>query len=227
MKTISLICLGAMMIALLGGTQDTKRVGEAYPLTICPISQRALGANPVVVVLEDMPDSAMNGREIKFCCGGCSGRFMNDKTGNLKKLDEVIVKDQLKVYPMANCIVMPDDELADPRGTEAMEDKNVVIGNRLYRFCCKSCIRKFKKDPAKYNAELDKLVMKQQAADYPLEVCVISGRSLGESPQELVVANRLVRTCRGGCSKKVKANPTTSIAQLDKARQARNTKTAN
>ena len=152
---------------------------------------------------------------------------MNDKTGNLKKLDEVIVKDQLKVYPMANCIVMPEDELADPRGTEAMEDKNVVIGNRLYRFCCKSCIRKFKKDPAKYNAELDKLVMKQQAADYPLEVCVISGRSLGESPQELVVANRLIRTCCGGCSNKVKANPTTSIAQLDKARQARNTKTAN
>ena len=227
MKTISLICLGAMMIALLGGTQDTKRVGEAYPLTICPISQRALGQNPVVVVLEDMPESSMNGREVKFCCGGCSSRFMNDKTGNLKKLDDVIIKDQLKVYPVANCIVMPEDELADPRGTEAMEDKNVIIGNRLYRFCCKSCIRKFKKDPAKYNAELDKLVMKQQADDYPMKVCVISGRSLGDSPQELVVANRLVRTCCGGCSQKVKANPTASIAQLDKARQAKNTKTAN
>ena len=170
MKTFSLILLGMMMIALLGGTQDSKRVGEAYPLTICPVSKRPLGENPVVVILEDMPESSMNGREVKFCCGGCSGRFMSDKTGNMNKLDEVIVKDQLKVYPVTNCIVMPEDELADPRSPEAMEDKNVIIGNRLYRFCCKGCIRKFKKDPAKYNAELDKLVIKQQAADYPIDV---------------------------------------------------------
>jgi hypothetical protein len=226
MKTLSLIFLGTMMIALLGGTQDSKRVGEAYPLTICPVSKRPLGETPVVVVLEDMPDSSMNGREIKFCCGGCTGRFMADKVENTKKLDEVIIKDQLKVYPVSNCIVMPEDELADPRSAEAMEDKNVIIGNRLYRFCCKGCIRKFKKDPAKYNAALDKLVMEQQAADYPIDVCVISGRPLGESPQQLVVANRLVRTCCGGCSKKVMENPTSSIVKLDKARQAKNTKTA-
>lgn len=226
MKTLSLILLGMTMIALLGGTQDSKRVGEAYPLTICPISKRALGDNPVVVILEDMPESSMNGRELKFCCGGCSGRFMSDKVGNMNKLDEVIVKDQLKVYPIANCIVMPEDELADPRGPKAMEDKNVIIGNRLYRFCCKACIRKFKKDPAKYNAELDKLVIKQQAADYPIDVCVISGRPLGDSPHEMVVANRLVKTCCGGCSNKVKANPTATIAKIDQARQAKNTKTS-
>jgi hypothetical protein len=106
MKTLSLIFLGTMMIALLGGTQDSKRVGEAYPLTICPVSKRPLGETPVVVVLEDMPDSSMNGREIKFCCGGCTGRFMADKVENTKKLDEVIIKDQLKVYPVSNCIVM-------------------------------------------------------------------------------------------------------------------------
>jgi predicted metal-binding protein len=168
----------------------------------------------------------MNGRELKFCCGGCSGRFMSDKVGNMKKLDEVIVKDQLKVYPIANCIVMPEDELADPRGPKAMEDKNVIIGNRLYRFCCKACIRKFKKDPAKYNAELDKLVIKQQAADYPIDVCVISGRPLGDSPHEMVVANRLVKTCCGGCSNRVKANPTATIAKIDQARQAKSTKTS-
>ena len=69
-------------------------------------------------------------------------------------------------------------------------------------------------------------MIKQQAADYPIDVCVISGRPLGDSPNELVVANRLVKTCCGGCSKKVKANPTATIAMIDKARQAKNTKTA-
>ena len=228
MKRMPLLCLGVAMLALLAGTQDTnKRVGEAYPLTICPISQRPLGAKPFVVVLEDMPDADMNGRELKFCCGGCKTRFMADAKTNMDKLDATIIKDQLKVYPLANCIVMPDDELTDPRGPEAMENKNVIIDNRLYRFCCKACVRRFKKDPAKYNAQLDKLIIAEQKASYPFEVCVITGRPLGASPSEFVVANRMVRTCCGGCATKVKANPTAAIAMIDKARKAKTTKTSN
>ena len=106
MKTFSLLCLGALIIGLMGAGQDTKRVGDAYPLTICPVSMRPLNSTPVVTILEDMPDASMNGREIKFCCGGCKSRFLAQAEDNLKKLDEVIVKDQLKVYPKANCIVM-------------------------------------------------------------------------------------------------------------------------
>ncbi|MCH2144557.1 MAG: hypothetical protein MK082_05355 [Phycisphaerales bacterium] len=228
MKKLPLILLGTAMFALLAGTQDTKkRVGDPYPLTICPVSQRALGANPVTVILEDMPDEDMNGRELKFCCGGCQSRFLADADANMAKLDEKIVKDQLKFYPDANCIVMPDDELSDPRGPEAMEDKNVVYGNRLYRFCCKACIRRFKKDPKPYRDALDKLVIEQQKASYPMEVCVITGRPLGDNPQEFVVANRLVKTCCGGCASRVKNDPTASIAKLDDARKAKSTKTSN
>ena len=226
MKTFSLILLGMMMIALLGGTQDSKRVGEAYPLTICPVSKRPLGENPVVVILEDMPESSMNGREVKFCCGGCSGRFMSDKTGNMNKLDEVIVKDQLKVYPVTNCIVMPEDELADPRSPEAMEDKNVIIGNRLYRFCCKGCIRKFKKDPAKYIPKVDELIVADQMPRYPktMPCLVTEAKSLpdpsGSEAKDctlIVYKNRLVRLCCTRCNKKFEADPAKYIAKLDAA----------
>jgi hypothetical protein len=214
------------MLMLLAASQDTKRTGDAYPLTTCPISGRVLGENAVVVVLSEMPEDAMNGREVRFCCNGCRGKFEAEATTQIPKLDELIIKDQLKVYPVSSCIVMPDDLLTDPRGPEAMEDKNVVIGNRLYRFCCKGCIRKFKKDPKTYAAVLDKIVIEQQSADYPLDACVVTGLSYGDKPFEFVVANRLVRTCCGGCARKVKASPTEAIAQVDAARKARTNKTS-
>lgn len=220
-RITALASLGAAMLVLLAAGQDTKRVGEAYPLSTCPISGRALGENAVVVVLSEMPDASMNGREVRFCCNGCRARFEQDAKAQLAKLDEAIIKDQLKVYPAGNCIVMTDDELADPRGPEAMEDKNVIIGNRLYRLCCKACIRKVKKDPKTFGANLDKMVMTEQAKDYPLEVCVITGRPMSAKPVEFVVANRLIRTCCGGCANKVRANPSAAIMQVDNARAAK------
>jgi hypothetical protein len=225
-RITAVTCLGAAMLMLLAADQDTKRAGDAYPLTTCPISGRTLGENAVVVVLSEMPDAAMNGREVRFCCNGCRGKFEKEAATQLPKLDELIIKDQLKVYPVTNCIVMTDDELADPRSPEAMEDKNVVIGNRLYRFCCKGCIRKFKKDPKTFSAELDKIVIEQQSEDYPLDVCVVTGSPYGDKPFEFVVANRLVRTCCGGCAGKVRANPTDAITKVDGARAAKTTKTS-
>jgi len=202
----------------LGAPQDApKRVGDAYPLTICPVSKRPLGDSPMVVILQGMQDSDMNGREVKFCCGGCKTRFMANPKASLEALDAAIVKDQLRVYPLANCIVMPDDAMTDPRGDKAMQDKNVIIGNRLYRFCCKACIRRFKRNPGPYTSVLDKLVIEQQSENYPLEVCVVSGNKLTQKPFDLVVANRLVRTCCGGCADRVRSDPTASIAMIDKA----------
>ena len=228
MPRMPVALLGIAILALLMGAQGSKeRIGDAYPLTICPISQRPLGPNPITLITEGMDSADMNGRELKFCCGGCQNRFLADAKVNLAKLDEMIVKDQMKLYPDANCIVMPDDELTDPRGPEAMSEKNEVIGNRLYRFCCKTCIRRFKRNSEKYVTILDKLVIEDQRATYPIDVCVISGRPLGGNPQEFVVANRMVRTCCAGCTTRVKNDPTASIAMIDKARKAKNTKTSN
>jgi len=220
MKT--LIVLSALTTGLLfmaAASQDSapKRIGEAYPLSTCPVSGRPLGDKPVVVVLSETPRSSDKGREVRFCCNGCRATFEKDLNTNLPELDDKIIKAQMAHYPAGNCIVMDDEKMTDPRGDDAMREKNVVIGNRLYRFCCKACIRKFKKNQKKYDEILDAMVIKEQAPTYPLEVCVISGRSYGPRPNQIVVANQLVRTCCGGCSQRVLKDPAKYLTMVNKA----------
>jgi YHS domain-containing protein len=210
----SLIFMGA-------ATQEStpKRIGDAYPLATCPVSGNPLGDNPVVVVLSETPRASDKGREVRFCCNGCRGNFEKDLKTNLPELDKKIIKAQMPYFPAGNCVVMTDEPIAASDSPEAMtEGKNVVIGNRLYRFCCKACVRKFKKDQKKYDDMLAEMIIKQQSESYPLEVCVISGRSYGTTPNQVVVANRMVRTCCGGCSSKVVQNPARYLAMLDEAK---------
>ena len=209
-------------LVLMGAAEQEstqKRVGDAYPLTTCPISGKPLGNNPVVVVLSETPRASDKGREVRFCCNGCRAKFEKDLKNNIPELDKKIIKAQMPYFPVGNCIVMTSEPMAAPDSPEAMtEGKNVVIGNRLYRFCCKACIRKFKKNQKKYDDMLAEMIIKQQSDSYPIEVCVISGRSYGPKPNQIVVANRMVRTCCGGCSNKVKSNPAPYLAMLDKAK---------
>lgn len=223
-RTFAVTLSASLLIALLTGSaaaidqaaQDAPtRIGDAYPLDVCAVTGKSLGASPVVVVLSDMPKDEWNGREVRFCCGGCKATFDSDPAAGNRKLDEMIVTDQLKVYPAGNCIVMEDEVMTDPKGPDATKDKNVVIGNRLYRLCCKSCVRRMKRSPDEYRKVLDDRVIKAQSADYPLKVCVITGRAYGEQPFELVVANRLVRTCCGGCAASVRNDPATAIKKLE------------
>ena len=219
------ICFSFLLCSLItagaGASQSTQetpsRVGDAYPLNVCAVTGEPLGANPVVVILSGMPKEELNGREVRFCCGGCKGTFDADPIASNKKLDEMIIADQLTVYPAGTCIVMEDEMMTDPTGPDARKDKNLVIGNRLFRLCCKSCVRRFKKNQEQYRKVLDERIIKEQAAKYPLEVCVITGRPYGESPFELVVANRLVRTCCGGCGQGVRNNPGAAIQKLQEA----------
>ena len=231
MLTCFSILLSLFITAGVGAStkpQETPaRVGDAYPLNVCALTGNPLGAKPVVVILSGMPKEDLNGREVRFCCGGCKGTFINDPVASNKKLDEMIIADQLTVYPSGTCIVMEDEMMREPTGPDARKDKNLVIGNRLYRFCCKSCVRRFKKSPEQFSKVLDERIMKEQSTNYPLEVCVISGRSYGEKPFELVVANRLVKTCCGGCGQSVRNNPGAAIAKLQQSDAKKSTSKTN
>ncbi len=196
------------------GDAPPTRVGEAYPLGVCAVSGNPLGEGMVVVVLSDMPSETLEGREVRFCCEGCVARFKADPMAAARKLDEMIIADQLSVYPDGTCIVMENERMFDPRGPKADRDINRVLGNRLYRFCCKACIRRFKKAPEPYVTLLDERITQAQSKGYPLSVCVISGRPLGDAPVEVVVANRLVRTCCKDCATSVRSNPAPAIAKL-------------
>ncbi|MEZ6242109.1 MAG: hypothetical protein R3B57_03610 [Phycisphaerales bacterium] len=180
-----------------------------YPLAVCPVSGDKLGemGDPVVKTYE--------GREVRFCCDSCIGDFEADMPRYWKKIDEMIVRDQLPYYPVATCIVSGESL------TENGEDIaiNAVIANRLVRLCCNKCRRKVASDPAAFMAKLDEAAALAQRADYPLDTCVVSGGKLGAmgDPDEIVVAGRLIRLCCPKCEPKVRADPGRYLALVDAA----------
>lgn len=186
---------------------------DPYPLDTCPISGQKLGSmgDPIV--------KKYDGREVRFCCGGCISKFEADRSASWEKVDEAIIKDQMRYYPMQTCVVSGEPLV------EGGEDiaTNIVYGNRLVRLCCKMCEREFKADPKKFISKLDKATADAQRKDYPLDTCVVAGGQLGSmgEPTEMVVAGRLMRFCCASCEPKVKADPAKYLALIDKAWQAK------
>ena len=197
-------------------TPASETVGAAwtgpYTLDTCPVSGQKLGSmgDPVV--------KTYDGREVRFCCGGCIGKFEADKAGYWKKIDEKIVTDQMPFYPTETCVVSGEPLIMDGEDISI----NMVYGNRLVRLCCKSCKREFAASPEKFIAALDTATADAQRADYPLDTCVVAGGKLGSmgDPVEMVVAGRLLQLCCPKCAPKVEANPTKYIGMIDKAWQA-------
>ena len=194
-------------------TGEASSWAEPYALGICPISGQKLGSmgEPVVKKYDE--------REVRFCCAGCVGKFETDLEASWKTVDEAIVKDQLRYYPLETCVVSGDPLIENGESIAI----NTVYGNRLVRLCGKMCEREFKASPKVFIAELDKAAANAQRKDYPLTTCVVRGGELGSmgEPAEMVVAGRLIRLCCAGCEDKVKADPTRLIAEIDKAWQAK------
>lgn len=110
----------------------------------------------------------------------------------------------------------------DPLGDSLVDvDKPIVIvhESRELRFASEENLKKFKADPDKYLAEVDKKIIAQQKPLYPLETCVVSGEKLGGmgDPIDIVYGNRLVRFCCKGCIGKFKKDPADYLAKIDAA----------
>lgn len=193
-------CLGAVLaLGALGAAAS-----EPYPLTTCAVSGTALKDGGVAKTYE--------GREVRFCCEGCPSRFEADVEASLASLDEAIIADQQAVYPVEACVVMDHD-------MDLESATWFLVGNRAVATCCGSCERKVKAEPAEFIAALDEAAKDEQAADYPLDTCIVAGANLGDNPVEFVVAGRLVRTCCQGCAGKAKAEPAAFLAKLSEAKE--------
>lgn len=91
---------------------------------------------------------------------------------------------------------------------------------REVRFCCKGCLPKFQKDPAKYLKAIDAKIIAQQEAHYPTDKCVVSDEPLGGSMGDavkVVYDNRLVQLCCKRCKKSFSKDPKKYLAKLDQA----------
>lgn len=116
-------------------------------------------------------------------------------------------------YPLSFCVVTGDE--LDAMGGPV----TVVHEGRHLQFCCDSCKEEFIKNPARWTEKIDREILEQQIERYPLQACMVSGEKLGSmgSPVDIIVGNRLVRLCCGGCEKAVRANPEKYLEQLDNA----------
>jgi len=177
--------------------------GDPYPLDHCVMSGKQFteDAQPVVVVHE--------GREIKFCCDGCKGKFEADPAAVLSKLDGEIIEQQKAKYPLTTCVVS-GKEIAEGEGID------YVYNNRYVKLCCAGCEKKIEGEPAKYIGDVDAAVIKAQEGSYASKTCPVSGEELGSmgEPVKLVVANQLVELCCKGCTKKVKADPAKYLSMV-------------
>lgn len=195
-----LVALGNMAQA-----EDAKRVGDAYALGTCAVSGEKLGGmgEPVVKIVD--------GREVRLCCGGCSGKLESEKAALNEKLDKAMVEDQKSHYPTDKCV-----NSGAPLGDSPTE---FVAGNRLMKTCCGNCAAKVKADPTAAIAKLDTAAKESQGKTYALKTCPVSGEPLGSmgDPVEVVVANRLVKLCCQGCAKGVEKDPAGVLSKVDAA----------
>ncbi len=186
--------------------------GEPYTLATCIVSGEKLGSMGKPVVKQ------IDGREVRFCCSSCVAEFEKDKANWNKKLDAKIIEQQLPHYPLKNCVVQQDDSLDEGSPVD------FVYKNRLVRFCCGDCTKRFKTEPAKYLARLNEAVIKEQKPHYPMQTCPVSGEPLGDKAVDHVVGVSLVRFCCEKCIAEFEKDPLPVLAKVHEAWTAKGPK---
>lgn len=114
-----------------------------------------------------------------------------------------------ETYPISSCAVAGKN-----LGSMGAPFVHIHEGRQV-KFCCKACLPAFKKNPAKYLAKVDEKIVAQQKASYPTDKCLFSDEPLGDKSKDVVVNNRLVRVCCGGCARKLMKNPAPTLKKLD------------
>jgi hypothetical protein len=130
---------------------DEKKVKlktKPYPLDVCVVSDEKLGSMGDAFVFTE------GDQEVQLCCKSCQKDFAKDKPAHLKKIEEGWKK--VKAYPLTTCIA--SDEALEPD-----QAVGLVHEGREFVFCCKSCIKDFKKEPAKFIKKFDEAAAKKKS----------------------------------------------------------------
>jgi YHS domain-containing protein len=211
LATLALTLLLGLLATAAAGAKETATdaeaqayTGDPYYFDTCPVTGAKLGDTAVTYVTD-------SGRQLRFCCTDCVGKFEADPQAYLPALDAKIVADQLPRYALTTCPIT--DEPLDSMGGVV----DHVWNNRLVRFCCAGCIDEFESQPEKYVKKLDAAAIAQQASSYPLKTCLVLPDEAYEDEHTIVVAGRVFKLCCGGCEAEVQSNPAEWIAKLDAA----------
>ena len=178
-----------------------------YPQSVCVLSGEALTAEAPGV------EFVAGGRLFKTCCTNCQAKVEADVATYAAKLDDALVAAQLASYPLETCTITGKALTADSPHV-------VVDASRLVRACCGNCVKAITEDPASHLEKLDAALIAQQAADYPLDACPISGQGVASKgdPVDVLYGNTLVRLCCNGCVAGYEKDPAKYAAMVRKAR---------
>lgn len=116
---------------------------ERYPLDTCLISGEELDDSAVDVVA--------NNRLLRFCCDKCAKEFEKEPAKYLAKLDAAVIAKQTAGYPFDTCMVA-----GEKFGEHGMgHGHDMVVANRLVKFCCQGCTGQFNENPVRFFSMLD------------------------------------------------------------------------
>ena len=154
---------------------------------------------------------------------GVSFAAQDKKQSGPSEADAKVIAEQLPSYP-ANTVCLVSDEAM---GGEEGEPINYVHEGRLIRLCCHMCVKEVTADPEALFKKLDAAVIAAQTPSYPLTTCTVSGKELGSmgDPIDVVHGTRLARLCCKGCVKSFRSDPAKTLAEIDAALIAAQTKT--
>ena len=170
-----------------------------------------------------------NGKTVGFCCPGCDKAFMKweEKRRTAFVLAAMREEGPGSQDPHAVEKVKGDPYLLNTcpvtgQKLGSMGEPIVkVVEGREVRLCCGGCIERFEANAAKYFAEIDKSIAKQQMRFYPLDTCIVTGEPLVVDGKDIgtnhVHKNRLVRLCCKGCVREFETEPAKFLKQLDEA----------
>ena len=214
-KPIALLLVSSLALLAAGDPPAAPaRVGYAWPLNTCIVSGEPLGDKPVVKVLEDAKDPAVNGREVRFCCEKCAATFDANRAKYLKDADAAIATREMPAYTLTTCVMMPDEKLPAPDAKEQNGARSVVVGNQLVRVCCAQCERKVKRNPAAVLTKVQTALVAAQVPGYAMKACPVSGKALPATPSDTLIAGQLVRLCCNDCRATAEKDPAATLAKL-------------
>ena len=102
---------------------------------------------------KDLPAKPFNfvyrNRLVQFGAENEKAGFLKDPAKYLAALNNSVIEQQGKHYPLAKCPVSGE------KYGDMGKPVDVVLAGRLIRLCCKDCKKEIEKDPAKFIAKVD------------------------------------------------------------------------
>ena len=140
LKTLAAATLLATALTVNAADEKKSAPAKPYPMETCAVSGEKLGGMGEAFVF------VFEGQEIKLCCKDCKKDFDKDPKKFMAKVTEANKK--VKPYTAKTCLLSGEAVGEDAPAT--------VYKGQEFKFCCKNCLRKFEKEPAKYAAKLEK-----------------------------------------------------------------------